>query len=135
MFKHVLIATDGSELAERAVAQGLQLAKVLNAKVTAVTATEPWTAGVVSVAVIGHNVVIGYIDDDTTGKEILDHVAECRKTGCPDAVQKLLEQTGRYDEASAPSSSRRVGCVQDRNASQALEPEKAFTPAPHWKQR
>ena len=44
MFKHVLIATDGSELAERAVAQGLELAKVLNAKVTAVTATEPWTA-------------------------------------------------------------------------------------------
>ena len=44
MFKHVLIATDGSELAERAVAQGLELAKVINAKVTAVTATEPWKA-------------------------------------------------------------------------------------------
>jgi nucleotide-binding universal stress UspA family protein len=44
MFKHVLIATDGSELAERAVAQGLELAKVINAQVTAVTVTEPWAA-------------------------------------------------------------------------------------------
>jgi nucleotide-binding universal stress UspA family protein len=52
MFKHVLIATDGSELAERAVAQGLQLAKVLNAKVTAVTATEPWTAVVTGEAAL-----------------------------------------------------------------------------------
>ena len=46
MYKHVLIATDGSELAGRAVEQGLQLAKLLGAKVTAVTVTEPWTAAV-----------------------------------------------------------------------------------------
>lgn len=44
MYKHLLIATDGSELAGKAVNAGLQLAKVLNAKVTAVTVTEPWTA-------------------------------------------------------------------------------------------
>jgi hypothetical protein len=65
---------------------------------------------VVPVAVIGHHVVIGYIDDETTGKEILDHVAECRKTGCPDAVRNLIEQPGRFDEASSPGSIKRVGC-------------------------
>jgi nucleotide-binding universal stress UspA family protein len=43
MFKHILIATDGSELAEKAVTTGLALAKTLKAKITAVTATEPWT--------------------------------------------------------------------------------------------
>jgi nucleotide-binding universal stress UspA family protein len=43
MYKHVLIATDGSELAGRAVTAGLELAKALQAKVTAVTATEPWS--------------------------------------------------------------------------------------------
>jgi len=42
MYKHILIATDGSELAGRAVTAGLELAKPLRAKVTAVTATEPW---------------------------------------------------------------------------------------------
>jgi nucleotide-binding universal stress UspA family protein len=46
MYKHILIATDGSELAGRAVEQGLTLAKTLGAKVTAVTVTEPWTAAV-----------------------------------------------------------------------------------------
>jgi nucleotide-binding universal stress UspA family protein len=43
MFTHILIATDGSELAGKAVAAGLRLAKQLNAKATAVTASEPWT--------------------------------------------------------------------------------------------
>src|SRR5262245_10328994 len=44
MYKHILIATDGSELAGKAVATGLALAKELKAKVTAVTVTEPWPA-------------------------------------------------------------------------------------------
>jgi nucleotide-binding universal stress UspA family protein len=46
MYAHILIATDGSDLAERAVEQGLALAKVLGSTVTAVTVTEPWTAAV-----------------------------------------------------------------------------------------
>ncbi len=44
MYKHILIATDGSELAQKAVNQGLGLAKVLGAKVSAVTVTEPRAA-------------------------------------------------------------------------------------------
>lgn len=46
MFKHLLIATDGSELSGRAVRQGLSLAKCLGAKVTAVTVTEPFAASI-----------------------------------------------------------------------------------------
>ncbi len=52
MYKHILIATDGSELAGKAVNAGLQLAKELKAKVTAVTVTEPWTAYVTGEAAI-----------------------------------------------------------------------------------
>lgn len=48
MYKHLLIATDGSELAGKAVATGLQLAKALGAKVTAVTVTEAWQSMVPS---------------------------------------------------------------------------------------
>lgn len=45
MYKHILIATDGSELAERAVTHGLELAKTANAKVTLLTVSEPmWSA-------------------------------------------------------------------------------------------
>ena len=42
MYKNVLIATDGSDFARRAVEHGLALAKALNARATAVTVTEPW---------------------------------------------------------------------------------------------
>jgi nucleotide-binding universal stress UspA family protein len=44
MYKHILIATDGSDLAGKAVDAGLNLARLLGAKVTAVKASEPWTA-------------------------------------------------------------------------------------------
>jgi nucleotide-binding universal stress UspA family protein len=44
MYKHILIATDGSELARKAEIAGLTLAKELAAKATAVTVTEPWDA-------------------------------------------------------------------------------------------
>jgi nucleotide-binding universal stress UspA family protein len=44
MYKHILIATDGSELAGKAVVAGFELAKHLKARATAVTVTEPWTA-------------------------------------------------------------------------------------------
>jgi nucleotide-binding universal stress UspA family protein len=44
MYKNILIATDGSELAHKAVVQGFAIAKGLGSKVTVVTVTEPWTA-------------------------------------------------------------------------------------------
>ena len=42
MYKHILIPTDGSELSNKAVDHGIGLAKALNAKVTAVTVSEPF---------------------------------------------------------------------------------------------
>jgi nucleotide-binding universal stress UspA family protein len=42
MYKHILIPTDGSELSKKAVDQGIGLAKALDAKVTAVTVSEPF---------------------------------------------------------------------------------------------
>ena len=44
MYKHILIATDGSDLASRAVAHGLTLAKEVKSPVTLVTVTQPWSA-------------------------------------------------------------------------------------------
>lgn len=40
MYKHVLIATDGSELAQKGLKQGLELAAKLGSKVTILTVTE-----------------------------------------------------------------------------------------------
>lgn len=44
MYKHLLIAFDGSEVAQKALQQGIELAKVHGARVTMVTVTEPWHA-------------------------------------------------------------------------------------------
>jgi nucleotide-binding universal stress UspA family protein len=44
MYKHILIATDGSELATKALDHGLALATRDGARVTVVTVTEPWSA-------------------------------------------------------------------------------------------
>ena len=41
MYRHILIATDGSELADKGVEQGFALAQVLGAKVTVLSVTEP----------------------------------------------------------------------------------------------
>jgi nucleotide-binding universal stress UspA family protein len=40
LYDHILIATDGSDLAQRGVDQGLSLAKALGSKVTVIVATE-----------------------------------------------------------------------------------------------
>lgn len=48
MYRHILIATDGSELADRAVSHGLAIAKAFQAKVTFVTVTEMYPTGVYS---------------------------------------------------------------------------------------
>jgi nucleotide-binding universal stress UspA family protein len=53
MFKHILIATDGSQLASKAVVAGLELAKHLQARATAITATQPWMAVVTGEAALG----------------------------------------------------------------------------------
>ena len=44
MYRHLLIATDGSELARKALDHGLELAKALGAAVLIVYVTMPWTA-------------------------------------------------------------------------------------------
>lgn len=45
MYRHILIATDGSELADRAVSHGLAIAKAFQSKVSFVTVTEMYPTG------------------------------------------------------------------------------------------
>jgi len=42
MYKHILISTDGSDVARKGVDHGLTLAKNLDARVTVITVTEPF---------------------------------------------------------------------------------------------
>ena len=51
MFKHILIPTDGSDLSRKAMLYGMKLAKLANAKVTALTVRAPYSVS--SIDVIG----------------------------------------------------------------------------------
>lgn len=53
MYKHILIATDGSELAARGVEQGLALAAPLGARVTVLSVSLPLGATAARAATIG----------------------------------------------------------------------------------
>ncbi|CAN0462814.1 unnamed protein product [Phaeothamnion confervicola] len=44
MYRHILIATDGSEVGQKAITQGLAVAKSFGAKVTVIKVTEMWSA-------------------------------------------------------------------------------------------
>ncbi|MDH4190135.1 MAG: universal stress protein [Betaproteobacteria bacterium] len=52
MFKHILVATDGSKLAARGVKAGVRLAKSIGAKVTGVYVIPPYTPPVYGEAAI-----------------------------------------------------------------------------------
>ncbi len=51
MYKHILVSTDGSEVAMKGVEHGLALAKELASKITAITVTQPYPLQ--SAAVVG----------------------------------------------------------------------------------
>jgi nucleotide-binding universal stress UspA family protein len=65
MFKHLLLAVDGSRSAQNAAQHGIELAKALGAKVTALTVTVPWeTQFAREVAVVVPEVVVSKDDYD-----------------------------------------------------------------------
>jgi nucleotide-binding universal stress UspA family protein len=76
MFKHILIATDGSEVATKAVSAGLKLAKKLAARVVVMTASEPLRA-TVSAETIAANFPAAY--EKATKEEAAKVLAEVRR--------------------------------------------------------
>jgi nucleotide-binding universal stress UspA family protein len=85
MYKRILIATDGSELASKAVSHGLELAKAVNAPVTVVTVTEAWSA-----FDLAHEVRQGNLDAVTQYEDMAAALA----TRILDAAAKTAKSKG-----------------------------------------
>ncbi|MBU1212865.1 MAG: universal stress protein [Alphaproteobacteria bacterium] len=81
MYSHILIATDGSELANSAVPHGLELAKLAGAKVTALT-VRPHLDDFVAEGVV---VTVSKEDREAFKKEVDHHL---------DFVRKKAEEVG-----------------------------------------
>lgn len=80
MFKHILVATDGAELADRAVQHGLGLAKATGAKVTALTVTAPFHVLTADAQMLEDTPETYKVRMQKTAEAILGKVAEAAKT-------------------------------------------------------
>ncbi|MBN9221485.1 MAG: universal stress protein [Mesorhizobium sp.] len=76
MYKHLLIATDGSELADKGVAHGLTLAKDIGAAVTFVTVSEQFPmlawGGAMAGYAAGDELAVYQEEARRYGKQVLD---------------------------------------------------------------
>ena len=84
MFKNVLVATDGSPLSQKAAAQGVALAKSLNAKVTGFYAAPPPTP-----IVYRNNLPVGFAQP-------AEHEQMIKKTAAKylEAIERLAKKAG-----------------------------------------
>ena len=110
MYRHFLISTDGSELAERAVAHGLSLAKFVGAKVTVIIVEEPVPTVWWSVAEYRLADITAKYDEEVKkhATSVLGRVANAAKqAGVPcDTIQVELVQP--YEAIVATATDR--GC-------------------------
>jgi len=110
MYQHLLIPTDGSELAERAVTHGLSLAKFVGAKVTVIIVVEQFGAWVPPFG--GRAAAEEFVRHSEQIKKhaatVLEHVANAAKqAGVPcDTVQ--VEDMQPYEAIIATATNR--GC-------------------------
>jgi nucleotide-binding universal stress UspA family protein len=65
MFRHLLIPTDGSEAAQKAVRAGIDLAEALKAAVTLVTVSKPWRIASLDPLVASATDEQSYLKDST----------------------------------------------------------------------
>lgn len=81
MYARILIATDGSELADRAIDHGVQLAKLAGSEVTIVTVTEP-----VSIVGGGYATVVGGV------VEPIPELIEAQEKSARDLLQRAANR-------------------------------------------
>ena len=108
MYKHILIATDGSELAGKAVAAGFGLARELGAQVTVVTVTEPWTAFVTGEAAYGFPVDEYEKSADESASRILSGVSRLARKA--DIHCATLHAKDQYPAEGILETAKKNGC-------------------------
>lgn len=93
MYRRILVATDGSELAGRAVDHGIDLARAVGAEVVFVTVTEMWSA-------------LEMAGDFEDGR--LDAIDQFEATAADAAARLLAAAVVRASAAGVPSESRHI---------------------------
>jgi nucleotide-binding universal stress UspA family protein len=108
MYRHLVIATDGSDLAQKAVAHGLGLAKALGAAVTAVIVTEPppsFTSADVAVALPLHDYEVAAAD---SAAKILNEVGASAKAN--DVACDVVHVKDQFPAEGIVETAKARGC-------------------------
>lgn len=104
MYKHILIATDGSELATKGVTHGLKLAQKVGAAVTIVTVTEMWSATIMARATTS---------GVTNAVELYEQAARDEARAILDTATRLGDGLGlTIDTVHVPDSLPADGIIQ-----------------------
>ena len=51
--------------------------------------------------VVGTNITIGFIDGPTTGEAVMENLATCRKNGCREVIESLLEEINGPEQVAS----------------------------------
>jgi nucleotide-binding universal stress UspA family protein len=111
MYQHILIATDGSELATKAVAHGIALAKELKIRVSVVTVTEAWSSlDLAHMARLGNQNPIGQYEEmaSAAANNILENAARLGKSqgiSC-----ELIHVRDQYPAEGIIATAKLQGC-------------------------
>ena len=98
MYKHVLLPTDGSELSAKAVRDGIQLAKEIGARVTAVHVTPPFYPSEMSPSALTAHAQEHEAHSQASAKRALGAVEEAaRAAGVPCAILHRVSD-GPFEE-------------------------------------
>ena len=111
MYRHILIATDGSDLAGKGVQHGLALALQLQAKATVLTVSEPINTGFDDA--LGWSAVATSLPDfqnarDEAARKVLDAVTVL--AGQAGVAPQLLHVADRYAAEAIVDTAEQQGC-------------------------
>ena len=111
MYRHILIATDGSELASKGVEHGLTLAGSLQARATVLTVSEPISTGFDDA--LGWSAVATSLPDfqkarEDAARKVLDAVT--RQAQVAGVTPQLLHVADRYAAEAIVDTAEREGC-------------------------
>lgn len=111
MYKHILIATDGSELAAKGLEQGLALAKPLGAKVTVLTVTEPLQARAAQAALSAGVRDPAGSYDQAIEASMKERFATIEQKAADHGIQvELMHEIDEYPAEAIVRSAKLLGC-------------------------
>jgi nucleotide-binding universal stress UspA family protein len=111
MFKNILIATDGSELAGRAVDYGVKLAKALDAKVCMLTVTQPFHVFAIEAEQLEETPTSFRTHMKKQAERILTHAAQVAAAAGIDAATIHLEDDAPNQAIIRAAESRQCDVI------------------------